>query len=156
MDEIQPLSKKELEEARGTVERLFTLLGVSGSSEVVERDGLLDVALDTEDTGMVIGYHGEVLEALQLIISLMVTKQVGHYVRVSLEVGDYKKHRTEYLEQLARQVKERALEENHEQVLSDLKSWERRIVHLALQNDDEVTSESMGEGKERVLIVRPK
>ena len=156
MDEVQTLSEAELQQAREVVEHLFTLLGVSGQSDVVDKDGILDVSLDTDDTGMVIGYHGEVLEALQLVLSLMVSKRVDRYVRVSLEVGDYKKNRTEYLEQLAQQVKERAIEEHREQVLSSLKSWERRVVHMALQNDDEVTSESMGEGKERVLIVRPK
>lgn len=156
MDEKQPLTKQDMKQAQEIVEKLFSMLAVSGSLEVTDKDDLLEVALATEDTGMVIGYHGEVLEALQLILSLMVSKQIGHYVRISLEVGDYKKNRTEYLEQLAQQVKERALEENREQVLSSLKSWERRVVHMALQDDNEVTSESMGDGKERVLIVKPK
>ena len=156
MDEKQELTKKELKLAQDIVEELFSLLQVSGSCQVTDREGLLDVVLETEDTGMVIGYHGEVLEALQLILSLMISKKVGRYIRISLEVGDYKKNRIEYLEQLARQVKERAVEEQQEQVLSSLKSWERRVVHMALQDDNDVTSESVGEGKERVLVIKPK
>ena len=112
--------------------------------------------METKDTGMIIGYHGEVLESLQLILSLAVAKKLGRFVRVSIEVDGYKKNRTEYLHNLALQVKDKALAENHEQVLSALKSWERRIIHLFLQNDEQVTSESSGEGKERVLIVKPR
>ena len=54
------------------------------------------------------------------------------------------------------QVKEKALSENKEQVLSSLKSWERRIIHLYLQSDEQVTSESEGEGKDRVLVIKPR
>ena len=105
---------------------------------------------------MIIGYHGEVLESLQLILSLSVAKKLGRFVRVSIEVDGYKKNRTEYLHNLAEQVKERVLADNQEQVLSSLKSWERRVIHLYLQNDEQVTSESTGEGKDRVLVVKPR
>jgi len=77
-------------------------------------------------------------------------------MRVSIEVDDYKKNRTEYLQKLAQDARERAISENEEQVITSLKSWERRIVHLILQDDDEVESESAGSGRERVLIIKPK
>ena len=112
--------------------------------------------METKDTGIVIGYHGEVLESLQLVLSLAIAKKLGRFVRVSIEVDGYKKNRTEYLHNLALQVKEKVLSENKEQVLSSLKSWERRIIHLYLQNDDQVTSESEGEGKDRVLVIKPR
>jgi spoIIIJ-associated protein len=86
----------------------------------------------------------------------MIAKKIGKFIRVSIEVDGYKKNRTEYLERLASQMKERALEENREQVVESLKSWERRIVHMLLQEDDQVTSESAGEGRDRVLIIKPK
>jgi spoIIIJ-associated protein len=54
------------------------------------------------------------------------------------------------------ETKERVLAEGKEIVVPELKSWERRIVHLLLQEDDEVISESQGEGRDRVLVVRPK
>jgi spoIIIJ-associated protein len=112
--------------------------------------------LETEDTGIIIGYHGETLEALQLVLSLLIAKERGEFKRVSLEVGDYKKNRSEWLERLAVDAKERALSENKEVYLSELKSWERRVIHLLLQDDKEVVSESTGEGKDRVLVIKPK
>ncbi len=148
------LTAKELKEAEKIIEKLFTLLEVDGSFNLSQTDETLEVAMETKDTGIIIGYHGEALESLQLILSLMLTKNVGSFVRVSIEVDGYKKNRTEYLEKLAMQVKERVLSEDKEQVLSSLKSWERRIIHMFLQNDSEVTSESAGEGKDRVLIIK--
>lgn len=139
-----------------TIEKLLKLLSVEGefSAEVV--DGGIEVVLDTQDTGVVIGYHGEVLESLQLIMALCVSKKLGYFVRVSLEVGDYKKNRTGFLENLAQGAKEQALLDGKEVPLPSLKSWERRIVHMFFQDDKEVVSESVGEGKDRTLIVKPR
>ena len=137
-------------------DKLLAQLEVSGSANVVVNEDLADIILETEESGLIIGYHGEILEAMQLLISLIASKQIGRFVRVSVEVGDYKKNRIEYLERLASQTKERVLEGGRAHTLSSLKSWERRIVHLVLQDDEEVTSESLGEGKERVLVIKPR
>lgn len=156
MTEETILTAKELKTIEEIVEKFFSLLEIEGSFSLVQNEDILDIMMETKDTGMIIGYHGEILESLQLMISLAIAKKIGRFTRVSIEVDDYKKNRTEYLEKLAIQTKEKALAENKEQVLHSLKSWERRIVHLFLQSDDQVTSESSGEGKERVLIVKPK
>ncbi|MGA2911784.1 MAG: R3H domain-containing nucleic acid-binding protein [Candidatus Levyibacteriota bacterium] len=138
------------------IKNFFVSLGVDTKMEIAEDEETIAVTLETEDTGMLIGYHGETLEALQLILSLLLAKQNGEFKRVSIEVGDYKKNRTEWLERLALDAKERALAQGKEVYLSDLKSWERRVVHLLLQDDKEVVSESSGEGKDRVLVIKPK
>jgi spoIIIJ-associated protein len=138
------------------IKDFFASLGVDAGMEITEDEEAISVALETEDTGMIIGYHGETLESLQLVLSLVLAKANGEFKRVSIEVGDYKKNRTEWLERLALDAKERALSDGKEVYLSELKSWERRVVHLLLQDDKEVTSESSGEGKDRVLVVKPK
>ncbi len=139
-----------------TIKKFFDSLGIDASFSVLEDEEAIGVTLETEDTGIIIGYHGETLEALQLILSLLLAKERGEFKRVSLEVGDYKKNRSEWLERLALDAKERALAENKEVYLSELKSWERRVIHLLLQDDKEVVSESTGEGKDRVLAIKPK
>src|SRR5215469_8803499 len=150
--ELTAVERKDVEQL---IEKLFSLLEIEGTFTLEEQEDILDVLMETKDTGIVIGYHGEVLESLQLVLSLAIAKKLGRFVRVSIEVDGYKKNRTEYLHNLAMQVKEKALSENKEQVLSSLKSWERRIIHLYLQNDEQVTSESEGEGKDRVLVIKP-
>jgi spoIIIJ-associated protein len=139
-----------------TIKKFFVSLGIDASFSITEDEEAISVTLETEDTGIIIGYHGETLEALQLVLSLLLAKKRGEFKRVSLEVGDYKKNRSEWLERLAQDAKERAITENKEIYLSDLKSWERRVVHLLLQDDKEVVSESTGEGKDRVLVIKPK
>ena len=154
--EEQLLTAKEQKAVEKAVEKLFALLEIDGTFQVEQHEGTLDILMETQDTGIVIGYHGEVLESLQLVLSMILAKKLGRFVRTSIDVDDYKKNRTEYLQKLAEQTKEKALAEDREQVLMSLKSWERRIVHVYLQDDEQVTTESSGEGKERVLIIQPK
>lgn len=146
--------KKSIEEL---ITQFLEKLGVDGSFSLEQTDDeVLNVILETSDSGMVIGYHGEILEAMQLILSLMIAKKLGRYIRIALEVGDYRKNREEYLRQLAMRMKEKVIEQQEEQVVSSLKAWERRIIHLFLQDDKEVVSESVGEGRERVLVIKPR
>ncbi len=150
------LTKKDLKVIEEVIEKMFSVLEIDGTFTLEQNGEAVDVLVETQDTGIIIGYHGEMLESLQLVISLAVSKKIGRFVRTSIEVDEYKKNRTEQLHRLALDAKEKALEENQEQVLSSLKSWERRIVHMYLKEDDQVVSESAGEGKERVLVVKPK
>jgi len=139
-----------------TIEEFFKTIGVDGEIEIKEKEDIIEVNLSTEESGIVIGHHGDTLEALQLISALILQKKTGEFKRVSVEVGDYKKNRSEWLTNLASETKERVLAENKEVHLYDLKSWERRVIHLLLQDDKEVLSESTGEGKDRILVVKPK
>ncbi len=150
------MAKKENKTIKETAEELFKLLGIEGGFDISEGEEAIEINLDTQDSGIVIGYHGDTLESLQLVLSLCFAKQTGEFKRVSVEVGEYKKKREEWLKNLALETKEKVLSENKEVYLSDLKSWERRVVHLLLQDDQEVISESIGEGKDRVLVVKPK
>jgi spoIIIJ-associated protein len=156
MTEQTQLTDEQLQTVDEIVHDLFSRLEIAGEFSVTANEEIIDVTLETEDSGIVIGYHGEVLEALQVVLSLMIAKKLGSFHRVSVEIGDYKRNRTEYLEKLAQQTKERVLTDNREQTISQLKSWERRVVHMLLQDDDEVVSESVGEGKDRVLVIRPR
>jgi spoIIIJ-associated protein len=152
----QALTKAEIKSIDGIVTDLLKRLGIDGDFELTESDGILEVLLKTEETGIVIGYHGEVLDSLQLVLSLMISQKLGRFQRITLEVGDYKKNRGEYLEKLAQQVKEKVITEGREHAVSSLRPWERRIMHMLLKDDADVTSESVGEGKDRVLIIKPR
>ncbi len=150
------MTKKDLETIKKTAEKLFGLLQIEGEISVEKAEEGVSVVLETDDSGIVIGHHGETLEALQLVLSLICQKELGEFVRIALEVGDYRKTREEYLKNLAQSSKERALSGDGEVTLPMLKSWERRLIHLMFQDDKEVTSESVGEGRERVLVVKPR
>lgn len=148
------MAKDDTKVIQETTEELLKLLEIEGDASVSKTDESIEIVLDTPDSGMVIGYHGETLDALQLVLALCISKKTGEFQRVMLEVGDYKKNRAEYLKNLVAQTKDRVLSENQEISLPDLKAWERRTIHMLLQDDTEVMSESVGEGKERTLIVK--
>src|SRR5476651_1318898 len=141
------MDKKQSKIVKDTTTELLKLLEIQGDFEIKEAEEAIEINLNTEDSGIVIGYHGDTLESLQLVLSLCIARKLGEFKRVSIEVGEYKKKREEWLTNLAAETKDRALSENKEIYLSDLKSWERRVVHMILQNDQEVVSESIGEGK---------
>lgn len=154
------MDKKEIKIIQEITEKLLKLVDVEGTFEILETKKLeeksVEIVLNTKDTGVVIGYHGDTLEGLQLVLSLCVARKLGRFVRISIDVGDYKKNRTEFLKALAAETKARALAEGQGVVVPELKAWERRIVHLLLEKDGEVISESQGEGRDRVLVVSPK
>lgn len=153
---IKKQAKSEEEQIRSAIADFLKILSINGDFELATTPEEVTVVLQTEDSGLVIGYHGEGLEAVQLLLSLAIAKTLGRFVRVILEVGDYRKNRSSWLENLALNAKERALYERREVSLPNLKAWERRVVHILLQNDEEVESESLGEGRDRTLVVRPK
>jgi spoIIIJ-associated protein len=154
------MDKKEVKIIKEITEKLLKLLDVEGDFEIIESKNAgeenVEIILNTKDTGVVIGYHGDTLEGLQLVLSLCIARNLGRFVRISIDVGDYKKNRTEFLKTLAQETKARALAEGKDVVIPELKSWERRIVHLLLESDKEVASASQGEGRDRVLVVSPK
>jgi spoIIIJ-associated protein len=76
-------SNKKVEKV---IKKFFVSLGIDTEFAVVEDDETIGVTLETEDTGIIIGYHGETLEALQLVLSLLIAKELGAFKRVSLEV----------------------------------------------------------------------
>lgn len=108
-----------------------------------------------EDSGFLIGYHGKTLEAIQFLLMLMVFYKTGEWQRVSVEIGDYKKKKEEYLQTLAEKVAGKAAFLNEPIPLSPMSAAERRILHLYLQNRDDVYTESEGEGGDRHIVVYP-
>lgn len=150
------MTDAQFEQIQRKTEELLELLGVKASVSVAFEGETAQINLETDETGMLIGYHGETLEALQLILSLMLARELGEFVRVSLEIGDYRRNREDYLQRVVEQTKQQVLAENRPIALPNLKPWERRVVHLMLQDDADVSTESEGEGRDRVLTIKPK
>ena len=137
------------------VKEAFDKIGIEDPFEISESDDSIEIVVNSNDPGMIIGHHGDTLDSLKLILSLLIAKD-AEFKRVHLEVGDYKRNRSDYLRNLAEQTKQRALAEEREIFLPNLKPWERREVHMYLSEDEQVVSESVGEGKDRTLVVKPR
>lgn len=109
-----------------------------------------------EEAGLLIGYHGEILGALQLILGLMFYKILGEWQKIVVNVDDYLERRQQQLQELAREAAERVEASGKSEVLPFLSANERRIIHEFLASNPRVATESVGEGKERRLIISPK
>ncbi len=145
------------EQVQHITEDLLQRLGIPGAVSVdIDETEAYRVHIETEETGLLIGFHGRTLESLQIILGLLVSKALGSWVRVYVNVGDYREKREEALMLMAQQAAERALTQNRPIELAHLSASERRVIHLTLSGDERVETESIGEGSRRTLLVKPK
>lgn len=139
------------------VEDVLSRLEITGSVEVTtDETSAFRVRIETEETGLLIGHHGKTLESLQLILGIIISKKIGQWMKVYVNVGDYREKREETLMHMAQRAADRALALGRPVELSRLSPSERRIVHLTLSGDERIATESVGEGDERILLVKPK
>lgn len=107
------------------------------------------------DLSTLIGRRGETLDGLQYLVRLLVAKELGHYVHVVLDVEGYKAHRAQTLKQLALRMAERVVATHKPAALEPMPANERRIVHLALRDNTQVRTESVGLGENRKVTIIP-
>ena len=90
------MKDKPINIAKNKTEELLEMLHVAASVSVQEgEEGRVEVSIDTEDSSILIGYHGENLEAFQLILAFLISKELGDFQRVVVNVGDYRQRREE-------------------------------------------------------------
>jgi spoIIIJ-associated protein len=109
-----------------------------------------------EERGLLIGHHGDTINAVQAVLGMMVRKEVGEWIRIIVNIGDWREKQEEHLKKLAREVAERVKQTGEPQPLYNLTAAQRRIVHLELSGEADIATESIGEGPERYLVVKPK
>lgn len=136
---------------------LLDTLEISGAVEVtIDETGAFRVGVATEETGLLIGHHGKTLESMQLVLGIMVSKKLSRWVKVYVNIGDYREKREEALMHMAQHAADRALALGRSVELMRLSPAERRIIHVTLSGDERVVTESVGEGDDRMLLVKPK
>ncbi|OGV97135.1 hypothetical protein A2W24_00315 [Microgenomates group bacterium RBG_16_45_19] len=108
------------------------------------------------DSGILIGYHGETIDALQLMVNLMANQGQATFKPVLVDINAYRQLRLTQVEALATRAADQSVESGREIILPPLSAFERRQVHLKLQTDPRVSTYSEGEARERRLIVSPK
>lgn len=138
---------------------LLKLMGSKATTVVTEdkENEAVVVNIETEDeAGLLIGNRGDTLNSFQSVIGMIFRQKTGDWQRILVNISDWRERQEERLVSLAHQTAERAKETAEPQTLYNLSASERRVVHLTLSEDDQIETESQGEGKERYLIVRLK
>lgn len=148
---------KKIEAIKGIIQDLLNHLEVKATILVSEgEENSVAIQLETDQPGVLIGYHGETLSAIQLIVSMIVYRKFSEWTRILVNVGDYRERRKEVLERMALVVAQRAKFSSQPQALPPMSAFERRIIHLALTGDSELETASEGEGKDRHVVIKPK
>ena len=117
-------------------------------------DGVLQMEINCEDYGIIIGRRGETLDALQYLTSLAVKKSSDKYVRVTIDVGNYREKRMETLRNLARKNANYVLRTGRRYTFEPMNPYERRIIHTTVQDIDGVESVSVGYGQDRKVMLQ--
>lgn len=115
----------------------------------------VSVEIHGGDPGRMIGKNGRTLAALEQIVNAVVNRREDSNVRVNVDVGGYKRRRDERLRQQAQAAADRVRAEGEEVELEPMSAAERRVVHLAVADDPGVASESVGQGRERRVVLKP-
>lgn len=113
------------------------------------------IMLSGDESGMIIGRRGETLDALQYLASLASSKKGNGYYRVVLNIGNYRQKREGTLAGVARKTAAQVLRTGRRRTLEPMNPYERRIIHTTVQTIDGVTSESIGEGGSRRVVISP-
>lgn len=148
--------EKEIQIIKEQAEELFNAVGLKTSVSVEMNEEVFHVTLDSEDNALLIGKHGNTLSSIEYVLALMVANALGEFRRIIVEVGGYRQEREQYLFDLAERLKQEVLESGIEKTVRGLKPWERRLVHMKLAEEAGVETESMGEDRDRVLVIRKK
>jgi len=151
------------EVAEDILKRLIDLMGLSGSVEYQdqpivdtgEEDTSVVFNIRGEDLGILIGRRGQTLACLQYILRLIIGRQTDNWVPIVIDVEGYKQRRYQALQVLARNMAEQVKVRGESFTMEPMPAYERRIIHLALVDHPDVTTESIGQGEFRKVVITP-
>ena len=122
-----------------------------------QKDQTLPVNLKTEEPQILIGEGGETLLEIQHLLKSILRKKIGGEERfyLDLDINDYKKKKTAYLKEMAKESAEEVVLTKKEKILPPMSAYERRIIHMELASNPNIVTESTGEEPERSVAIRP-
>ena len=139
--------------ARAFLEKVTRAMGLAVSMSVSEDEDCITINLHGEDLGLLIGKHGQTLDALQYLMNLVAQRDARDRLRIVLDIEDYRKRRAETLEQLALRLADRAKRSGDRVVLEPMTPHERKIIHMSLQSDSRIETFSEGQEPFRRVVI---
>jgi spoIIIJ-associated protein len=138
------------------VQNVVTAMGLALTASVEETTEATRINLDGEDGGVLIRRGGEGLQALQHVVATTFRKQLGDDNRIVIDCNGFRRDKDAELRQMAQFMASRARSSGMPQEMGPLNPYERRIVHLAIAEDPNVTSESIGDAFMKTVIISVK
>ena len=150
-------AEASLNKAENFLQKIFQAMELTVSVERRERPHSFELNLSGHNLGILIGKHGQTLDALQYLVNLAANQgATEERVRIILDIEDYRERREETLYRLATRLAERCCRTNQRVVLEPMNRHERKIIHLALQENHRVLTYSAGDEPFRKVVIEPK
>lgn len=146
---------RKADELKELLETTLSLMGVLAEVAVSESEGYLRGDVEGDDLSLLIGGRGKTLNALQCLLNVAINHDTEDWQRLVLDAGGYREERRVSLEKEALEIAAQALEEAREISLEPMNSYERRLVHCALADREDIKTTSCGEEPYRFIIVSP-
>lgn len=150
----EPASNQEAA-AVDFVTKVLSGIGVRGEITSYTEGETIYIDVSGRDVGAIIGRHGETLDAIQYLTTLVINKHTQEHFRLILDIGGYRKRREETLISLAHRTAEKVVKVGKSYEMEPMNAAERRIIHFALQDYPGITTFSEGEDPERCVIISP-
>lgn len=135
------------------LEDVLSQMGLSPEVTVTEEEGFYKADISCSDSGLIIGRRGEVLQSLQFVTSQVVSRAYDSRIRVLLDTENYRDRHRVYLEDLAKKTAEKVLKSKRDFMLDPMSSYERRIIHTCLQNNEYISTYSVGDEPNRKVVI---
>ena len=142
-----------VEEVTSYVQGIIDDMDVEGTISSTSNRRSINMQIDTNEPGRIIGYHGKVLKSLQLLAQNYLYNRYSRTFYITINVNDYVEHRAEVLQSYAQKLATRVLEEGRSQVTDPMSSSERKIIHRIISRMEGVTSYSEGDEPNRYVVV---
>lgn len=148
-------SRELLDEVRDLVSSILDAMNFEASVEVYDAGSFIAADVAPEDTALFIGQKGETIDALQYLVNVSAFKERSSFKRIVLDAEGYRQRRVEAIQGMAHRTARRAVRERRTVEMPPMNSSERRVVHMYLSENPNVTTESEGSGDSRRVMVSP-
>ncbi len=150
------LEKKDIEKIKNLSSGFFNKIDSNAKVNVEKRDDdNVEISIKMVEPQVLIGENGETLRRTERLLRLALRNNIDKKFYVNLDINDYKKKRREYLEEKAREAADEVSLTGVEKKMPALPAAERRIIHMELQNREDVETESRGKEPDRQVIIKP-
>ncbi len=154
MQEVETPSREDVEITVDVLQHILRYMNIHATVQVRSTNPLaLNIHGINENLGLLIGRRGETLASLQLLVSLIVGHRTKHRMRITIDAENYRERREENLRSLALRVAQQVRNYRRAIALEAMPPNERRIVHIALADSKDISTESIGEGEERRVVI---
>ncbi|MBV9614020.1 MAG: protein jag [Ktedonobacteraceae bacterium] len=154
LQDVEVPSREDVEITVDVLQHILRYMNIHATVQVRSTNPLtLNIHGINENLGLLIGRRGETLAALQLLVNLVVSHRTRHRMRIIVDAENYREHREENLRSLALRVAQQVRNYRRSIALEAMPPHERRIVHIALSDSKDISTESIGEGDERRVVI---